>query len=228
MNTGSAKKYLLYATGEILLVMIGILLALQVNNWNEWNKERDKEREVLQNMTETLRANIELISYHENSIRTYERSGQIIVELMNSSKLQGDTLGRHFHFAFVNGASDVWLSESGYEYLNETNGDIIHNRQLRKEIIQLFESSYKYLFQELSWGLKDDPETHEFLDQNFQRTQDAKLVPYNVNDLYQNRIFNSLLKKALAQRYYILNLLNRNKEETQKVLSNINRELQKH
>ena len=32
------KKYLLYAIGEILLVMVGILLALQVNNWNEERK----------------------------------------------------------------------------------------------------------------------------------------------------------------------------------------------
>jgi hypothetical protein len=39
INTGATRKYLLYAVGEIALVMIGILLALQVNNWNEGNKE---------------------------------------------------------------------------------------------------------------------------------------------------------------------------------------------
>jgi hypothetical protein len=33
--SGSITKYLLYAIGEILLVVIGILIALQVNNWNE-------------------------------------------------------------------------------------------------------------------------------------------------------------------------------------------------
>lgn len=35
IDSGSVTKYLLYATGEILLVVIGILIALQVNNWNE-------------------------------------------------------------------------------------------------------------------------------------------------------------------------------------------------
>ncbi|PWN05489.1 DUF6090 family protein [Rhodohalobacter mucosus] len=35
IDSGSVPKYLLYATGEILLVVIGILIALQVNNWNE-------------------------------------------------------------------------------------------------------------------------------------------------------------------------------------------------
>jgi hypothetical protein len=40
INTGATRKYLLYAVGEILLVMIGILLALQVNNWNDDRKEK--------------------------------------------------------------------------------------------------------------------------------------------------------------------------------------------
>ena len=41
-ESGSTQKYLLYALGEILLVMIGILLALQVNNWNERRKNNQK------------------------------------------------------------------------------------------------------------------------------------------------------------------------------------------
>ena len=35
LGKGKIRRYLVYALGEILLVMIGILLALQVNNWNE-------------------------------------------------------------------------------------------------------------------------------------------------------------------------------------------------
>ena len=52
------KKYLLYAFGEILLVMIGILLALQVNNWNEERKERDKFDQVLVEVENELINNI--------------------------------------------------------------------------------------------------------------------------------------------------------------------------
>jgi hypothetical protein len=40
-------RYLLYAVGEVLLVMLGILLALQVDNWNEERKERKEELEML-------------------------------------------------------------------------------------------------------------------------------------------------------------------------------------
>ena len=47
IDSGSARKYLLYAIGEVLLVMVGILLALQVNNWNEENKNAKKGIEHL-------------------------------------------------------------------------------------------------------------------------------------------------------------------------------------
>ena len=48
--SGSVTKYLLYAIGEILLVVIGILIALQVNNWNEENKSSAEEQLLLVNL----------------------------------------------------------------------------------------------------------------------------------------------------------------------------------
>ncbi len=50
-------KYLIYAIGEILLVVIGILIALQVNNWNEERKLRALELELLQEYQEELQYN---------------------------------------------------------------------------------------------------------------------------------------------------------------------------
>ena len=44
IEEGHLKKYAVYAIGEILLVMIGILLALQINNWNESRKTRATEQ----------------------------------------------------------------------------------------------------------------------------------------------------------------------------------------
>ncbi|MDG2450369.1 MAG: DUF6090 family protein, partial [Saprospiraceae bacterium] len=40
IDSGSTQKYLLYAIGEITLVVIGILIALQINNWNEESKNK--------------------------------------------------------------------------------------------------------------------------------------------------------------------------------------------
>jgi hypothetical protein len=41
------SKYLIYAIGEIILVVIGILIALSINNWNEGRKESNLEFETL-------------------------------------------------------------------------------------------------------------------------------------------------------------------------------------
>jgi hypothetical protein len=47
LEDGNASKYLKYALGEILLVVIGILIALQINNWNEGKKENTILNEYL-------------------------------------------------------------------------------------------------------------------------------------------------------------------------------------
>ena len=67
------SRYLLYAIGEILLVMIGILLALQVNNWNEERIERKKERFYLNALKEEF----------ENNKQEVER-----VKALNSQNLE--------------------------------------------------------------------------------------------------------------------------------------------
>ena len=48
------SKYLLYAIGEILLVVIGILIALQVNNWNEERNRTNTEIEYLKRLRSDL------------------------------------------------------------------------------------------------------------------------------------------------------------------------------
>jgi hypothetical protein len=50
INKGKTAKYFKYAIGEVALVMIGILLALQVNNWNEGRLEFIEEQKLLENI----------------------------------------------------------------------------------------------------------------------------------------------------------------------------------
>ncbi len=54
LTENRVSRYLLYALGEILLVVIGILIALQVNNWNEERKQRAEEIEVLKSVRKGL------------------------------------------------------------------------------------------------------------------------------------------------------------------------------
>lgn len=54
LSEGKTTKYFKYAIGEIVLVVIGILIALQINNWNEENKERLVEKQRYQNILNDL------------------------------------------------------------------------------------------------------------------------------------------------------------------------------
>ena len=54
MEQNKVRTYILYAIGEILLVVIGILIALQVNNWNELRKERNLAMEFESRLVEDL------------------------------------------------------------------------------------------------------------------------------------------------------------------------------
>jgi hypothetical protein len=66
------SKYLKYAIGEIVLVVIGILIALQVNNWNENRKERLLEQQMLKNLkqenNENLKALIQSIDKRQSQL----------------------------------------------------------------------------------------------------------------------------------------------------------------
>ena len=55
----SARNYTLYAIGEIALVVIGILIALQINNWNENRKQLTKEINTVQELYVELNQNLE-------------------------------------------------------------------------------------------------------------------------------------------------------------------------
>jgi len=59
MPAGRLARYFLYAIGEIVLVVIGILIALQINMWNEGRKDRVKEQVVLHQLLEEFHANLE-------------------------------------------------------------------------------------------------------------------------------------------------------------------------
>ena len=64
IGEGNVRRYVMYAIGEIALVVIGILIALQVNNWNEERKRQNEENQYLAALHtdfETAEASFQLI-----------------------------------------------------------------------------------------------------------------------------------------------------------------------
>lgn len=58
IKENKVTKYLLYAIGEIILVVIGILIALQINNNNEEKQRVKKEYEIMTNLAEDFKSNL--------------------------------------------------------------------------------------------------------------------------------------------------------------------------
>ena len=75
LSEGKTGKYLKYAIGEIILVVIGILIALQINNWNEDRKSEAKKQDYyvqllddLNNDIVSVQNTIKEFSYHQKKI----------------------------------------------------------------------------------------------------------------------------------------------------------------
>ena len=80
MSENKTSKYLKYAIGEIILVVIGILIALQINNWNEKQKDIEKEQQILLSLREEFKQNIKELEF-DHALN--EGSLNAIVALMN-------------------------------------------------------------------------------------------------------------------------------------------------
>lgn len=80
-------KYLLYAIGEIILVVIGILIALQINNSNETNKTRAKELHYLKNIKTDLLLNIANINSVIETRNSQIKSATTVLEYYEGKPL---------------------------------------------------------------------------------------------------------------------------------------------
>lgn len=68
LSKGKTGKYFKYAIGEIVLVVIGILIALQVNNWNEKQKQDAEFEIVVEQFYNAVKNDTEAFNAHENRI----------------------------------------------------------------------------------------------------------------------------------------------------------------
>jgi len=94
IKQGNVKRYLLYAVGEILLVMIGISLAFQVSNWDDNRIKKNAEIRFYENIKEQIIDDKELIAgqrHYNNRYMVQYKYANEIIEANDRSKL--DTLG---------------------------------------------------------------------------------------------------------------------------------------
>jgi hypothetical protein len=137
MDRNKTGKYVKYAIGEVFLVVIGILIALQINNWNEARKETVREVKMLQDISNDIQKNIANI---EEGI-VYLDQGKIssinVLKYIEAKQEYTDSMLTDF----TNFTSfwDPDFTEASFENLKNVGVNLISNDTLRNRIIGLFE-----------------------------------------------------------------------------------------
>ena len=136
-------NYLFYTVGEILLIVIGILIALKVNNLNEKQKARQLEKEALGDLIAAMVTDSMIASYNADVHQNAALSIQTILSHFEQNLTYHDSLDQHFAAAFhyTNFVTDV----GAYESLISKGFEIISDKELRFEIIHLYQKLYGIL-----------------------------------------------------------------------------------
>lgn len=140
------SKYLLYAVGEIVLVVIGILLALQINNWNEERKESKAINNVLIEIKEDLlQDQVSLVRSMAILKGDYAAQKRIIGVLETKSSFN-DTVRSDFGHIFL--ARNIFTYSKGYELLKELNLGTLKDKRLRILLTKYYERDIPNVYQE--------------------------------------------------------------------------------
>ena len=132
------RKYILYAIGEIVLVMIGILLALQVNNWNQSRQDKKFETTMLHEIKGSLESDLFSERVLKNFINTKQKGIQELLKMTTSNQIYPDSMllkvynDMTFHLS-------ISYNKGGYEAIKSVGIDKISNDSLRKMLIETYE-----------------------------------------------------------------------------------------
>ncbi|WP_412561487.1 DUF6090 family protein [Winogradskyella sp. MIT101101] len=124
------SKYLLYAIGEIILVVIGILIALQINNWNEIQKDRNREQAILKSLKIDFNTNINNVNDASSSfMEAYEASVNLLEIIRNDDSIDGseieqlvdDIINKTKSLDIITGSIDEMLNTGSINLIRDKN-----------------------------------------------------------------------------------------------------------
>ena len=140
LKESKLNQYMLYAIGEIVLVVIGILFALQINNWNENRKQEATLNAIYKIIQSDLEADIEVI---DDAIADMKPSKPYYVKVIKGTLIREDFKTLDTIGGLMNGFPDITLQNRGLNLLlkNASFDENTDNELLRN--IPLFYAKYK-------------------------------------------------------------------------------------
>lgn len=133
-------KYLRYAVGEILLVVIGILIALQINNWNEERKIHIYEQKILSDLLHTIDNDLAVQKMLLRRLDSMEFGISNIYRLMGKNESSEDSIQKYLpYFQFGIRFS---YDPGAYESLKSVGLDKVTDNSIRAGLAHLYDFQY--------------------------------------------------------------------------------------
>ena len=134
------SKYFKYAIGEIILVVIGILIALQINNWNTYRIERSKEDSYLVNLNRDLNNQMQMI---ERNLSGEEFIYNCLTKAKNNFEKYKKFRAVKEDIVLMSSMNDRYTftvtSPTYKELLSTGNLDIITNNTFKSQMVKYYE-----------------------------------------------------------------------------------------
>ncbi|MBD0832415.1 DUF6090 family protein [Aestuariibaculum sediminum] len=134
LNEGKTNKYIKYAIGEIVLVVIGILIALQINNWNENRKTTNKTQKYYHGILSELKVTANAIEDFQIYLDSTIQKNKKILQIINSKNQDSLLLLEHLlgEIALANGLPVNLSLPITDEFINQDLQSQIKNDSLRR------------------------------------------------------------------------------------------------
>lgn len=139
LSKGNTKKYLKYAFGEIFLIVIGILIALSINNWNEENKNNELQRNNLKIVVSDINENLrEMEQIRDN----YQKDEALFLKIMKDS-ISKEAFLNTKRIPYLLVQTPNWsMAERG---VNLIKGNNLSNDTLINRLVEVYTHYSKYL-----------------------------------------------------------------------------------
>ena len=136
---GKTTKYFKYAVGEIVLVVVGILIALQINNWDESRIQDKQELKLLQQLRADLYGNENELQILIKKVRVNSWAMDSLLVRLNEKNYDKSI---SVYTALIHRKSFFNNSNSGYKLLGNGMAKIISNDSLLNGILSLYEKDF--------------------------------------------------------------------------------------
>jgi len=223
LTEGKLKNYVFYALGEILLVMVGILLALQVNNWNEGRKAAKFEQSVLRELHTSLQNNIGQLDWAIRVNKDALASCDIILKHFEARLPYTDTLDHHFQ------KSLTWfypsIKNNAYESLKSYGLYALKNDSIRVMLGEIYENIWLDVLaerQEAYYFNTVSPMLTEWFESN---DYSGDMKPFDFEELRASRRYGHILRSMRANRKIQIRYYTGFRDGRRKLADMIEREL---